>query len=227
MPKFSKRPARPWKGKGKAKVSTSTKRYVKRTLRARLPVRSITMTPSAGGEVTTTADLTDLTEIQKVSGSDDPETYRDEQQIKALKLFLTGVWAAKDTATVDNYMRVIVFTWREERSANPPSAAEIFGDAFSYNYLAKPFFDIDTTKGTVLWDKLYHLPPHYDGASQISGYKTIPIMKTIYLSKHPKVQYLSNAGTGGKNHIYLLVLGNSGTGTQTSTLQLKAQVHFQ
>lgn len=226
MPRFSKR-----KGKApiKRKVSPAVKTYVKKTITARKPVRTFFYEPSAGGEITTTAVVDDLTAIA-VAGAgtaDDPEVYRSQQQLRPLKLELSGVWSAKDTATVDNYMRMIVFIWPEERGANPPSAAEVFGDAFTYPYLAKPFSDIDTTKGTVLYDRLFQLAPHYDGASQIAGRKTIPIRKTIYLGKRPMIRYLSNAGTAGKNHIYILYVGNTASGVQTSTLQLDSQLFYQ
>lgn len=207
------------------KVPQPVKKYVKSQITKSEPKRSFTFEPYTGGEVTTTANLADLTAISQ-SGGDDPELYRDNQQIKPHAMQISGVWASKDTSTVDNYLRLIFFTWKEERGANPPSATEVFGDALTYPYLTKPFFDIDTTKGTVLWDKLYRLAPHFDGASQISGAKTIPIRKIINLSKHPKITYHSGAGTAGKNHIYVLVVGNLATGTQSSTLQLDTQLIY-
>lgn len=222
-----------WKGKAKvkpktAKVPKATKKYVKTMISKRKPLRSFGYNASAGAEVTSTAVISDLTAIALNPGGDDPEGYRSQQQLKPMRLDLSGVWAPKATASTDNYMRLIIFIWPEDRDGNEPTAAQVFGDNFTYPYLTpRPFGDIDTANGTVLYDRLFHLAPHYDGASKVSGLQSLPIRKTIYLGKRPMIRYLSNTGTGGKNHIYCLVVGNSATGTSSSTLQLYTQLHYQ
>lgn len=211
-------------------VPKNIKKYVKRTIKEKAPIRSFTREPSAGGEVTTTAQLDDLTEISQ-SGGTDPEAYRNNQQIVPYKLHLSGVWAAKNTSEIDNYLRLIIFTWKEERGANAPSASEVFGDAYTYPYLSPAFFDIDTTKGKVLYDRLFRIGPQEATVSSTvtratDSHNSLPIRKTIYLNKHPKITYHSTAGTAGNNHIYALWVGNTTTGTNSSTLQLDTQLHY-
>lgn len=210
------------------KVSEPVKTYVKRAISARKPVRSHNVTIANGADVTTTVNFEDISEIA-VAGAgvqDDPEIYRSQQQITPKKLLLSWSWVADSTAVVSNHIRVIVFRWKGERSEDTPSSADLWGDFFT-GYVADPIFtSLDASKGQVLYDKMMTLPAQYNGSAKIAGHTAILGRKTINL-KVPKISYLSNAGTGGYNHIYVAYVGGQATGANNSTLYLKSQLHYQ
>lgn len=210
------------------KVSEPVKKYVKRVIREKKAIRTKVIEASAGGGWDTTVQFQDLTQIA-VAGAgtaDDPEIYRSQQQIQPLRLTLHGKAQADGGATGDNVLRLIIFRWKQDRDLNPPTTAQVFGDyATNYAYM-KPFNDIDTAKGEVLWDKTYHLARAYDGAAYMPTFQQRVIRKVLYLSKLPKVTYHSNTATQGKNHIYAVWVGNNAAGTTDAVLQLHSLLHY-
>jgi len=219
MPKkYFKRSRKP---KSKS-VPKATKKYVKKVLTKAKPIRQYLYEYSAV-EVTNTANIADIAPvtIAPAGGADEPEAYRDEDSIKPIRLDISGVISRKATATIDNFVRMVVFTWKQNRDLEP-SGLDLFGNNFTYGYVAPTRVDIDASKNIkILYDKLFH----FGKALTIAGtsaptFDTIPIKKIINLKRHPTINFNSGSGTSGTNHIYVCLVGNSGTGTQTCTLTL-------
>lgn len=71
------------------------------------------------------------------------------------------------------------------------------------------------------------LPRQHDGAATLGVMDRKAGRFTIYLNKLPKIQYLSDAGTAGVNHIYLCVVGNAGAGINNSVMYMTTQLFYQ
>jgi len=207
----------------KKKVPKSVKQYVKKQIIKTSEERQFTV-QNGVIEATTAAEMEDLTliDIAPTTAVDDPEFYRSSDRIKPLKLVVSGYLGPKATSTVDTYLRLIFFQWKEDLPASAPTSTDLLGNNNVYPYLSLAKQDIDCNKNArILYDKLFHWGPY---AQQVK--KTTPFRKIINLKKLPSIQYTSTAGTTGKNHIYMMILGNTATGDMSSVCNLDTMLIY-
>lgn len=218
-------PKKPSKSKTPSKkVPQPVKEYIHKAIDSNKSLRQF-MYPSAAQEVTVNPVFLDLTDID-VAGAgiaDNPILYRSQAEIELQALNISGFFAPKSGGVADAVCRLVVFRWKGDSASDPPTAAALFGSNFTRNWASPVGFDrIETAKFQLLWDRTWHLGPQTGSASVPKADKeTILVKKTLYLNKLPKVTYDSNTGsTGGKNHLYVMYIGNSGSGTDSSQMYI-------
>lgn len=229
------------KGKGKAKgtskktkgrkIPEPVKDYVHKQINRKLSWRQF-LTASASQEITTTAVIMDITDIDIAAAgvADDPEAFRSQNEIYPQTITLAGYIVPKTTAVVDSVSRIIVFQWTGDCAADPPLATTLWGGAFTRPFTAPIGMDkINcTTPFKVLFDRTYHLGPQTGSASiPVANHEWSMVKHTINARHCKPVKYDSGIGdSGGRNHIYMLYIGNSGSGTNSANLYVDAFLQY-
>lgn len=195
--------------KATPKLKQTINRQVKAVLKKEVELKALTSRPFSASSVSSAATIVKLSSI--IQG--DTAVDRDGQQVSVTRVDLQGHMKPGDDT---NFLRIIVFQWRDDDISYTPTASDILQNSASWYDLHN--FN-QRHRYSILWDRMFSL----DTDDPIKYYK-----RSIYGKKLAKtVEYSgTTAGaTSGKHNIYVLAVSDSGA-INHPTLDMMARVYF-
>lgn len=191
------------------------KNVVRRVL-SRSKERDFYTSPVAAQEITTTDYILDMSTISQGNTI----STRHGDIVEGIHVDLRLNIERKATATTRMYTRCMIIRWKPDTAVETPTFTKVLEEGATYpNFSALVQDPTARGKYEVLYDRNFAMPvPNLGGADVVQIYRK--------LSLKGKKIYFNDTATTGRGHIYLMVVGNVASGTNTATFYSRSLIKY-